>query len=98
MTKITGKQKKYLKGLAHKLNPVVMVGNKGVSEAVLKEIDATLEAHELIKIRVRCEDQVEFQETVAEIEEKANASLIQAIGHSVVLYREAKEAVIKLPN
>ncbi len=98
MTKITGKQKKYLKGLAHKLSPVVMVGNKGVSEAVLKEIDATLEAHELIKIRVRCEDQVEFQETVAEIEEKANASLIQSIGHSVVLYREAKEAVIKLPS
>ena len=98
MTKITGKQKKYLKGLAHKLSPVVMVGNKGVSEAVLKEIDATLEAHELIKIRVRCEDQGEFQETVAEIEEKANASLIQSIGHSVVLYREAKEAVIKLPS
>ena len=55
MTKITGKQKKYLKGLAHKLNPVVMVGNKAF-QAVLKEIDATLEAHELIKIRVRCED------------------------------------------
>ena len=50
MTNVTGKQKKYLKGLAHKLNPVVMVGNNGVSEAVLKEINATLAAHELIKI------------------------------------------------
>ena len=98
MTNITGKQKKYLKGLAHKLNPVVMVGNNGVSEAVLKEINATLAAHELIKIRVRCDDQVEFQQIVAEIEEKAGAALIQAIGHSVVLYKEAEEAVIKLPK
>lgn len=98
MIEITGKQKKYLKGLAHKLSPVVIVGNKGVSEAVLKEIDATLEAHELIKIRVRCDDQVEFKATVVEIQEKASAALIQTIGHSVVLYREAKEAVIKLPN
>ena len=98
MTNVTGKQKKYLKGLAHKLNPVVMVGNNGVSEAVLKEINATLAAHELIKIRVRCDDQVEFQAIVSEIEEKAGASLIQAIGHSVVLYKEAEEPVIKLPN
>ena len=94
---LNNKQKKHLKGLAHPLNPVVMIGQNGVSEAVLNEINATLEAHELIKIKIRCDDQEELKPLVKEITDKVSASLVQVLGHTVVLYRTAKEPKIKLP-
>ena len=94
---LNNKQKKYLKGLAHPLNPVVMIGHNGISEAVLKEINTTLEAHELIKIKIRCDDQEQFKPLVDEITDKVRASLVQVLGHTVVLFRTAKEPKIKLP-
>ena len=69
MTKITGKQKKYLKGLAHN-NPVVMVGNKGISEAVLKKSMRLWKLTSLSKLR-KMRRSSKFRQTVAEIEEKA---------------------------
>ncbi|MES1987940.1 MAG: YhbY family RNA-binding protein, partial [Pseudomonadota bacterium] len=53
---MNSKQISYLRGLAHNLNPVVMISNKGLSEAVLKEINLNLDAHELIKIKVAGDD------------------------------------------
>ncbi|SMF20461.1 ribosome assembly RNA-binding protein YhbY [Pseudobacteriovorax antillogorgiicola] len=94
---LNNKQKKYLKGLAHNLNPVVMVGNNGINDGVLKEIETTLEAHELIKIRIRCEGQEELKPLVDDIAQKVNATLVQVLGHSVTLYRQGKEPKINLP-
>lgn len=95
---LNSKQKKYLKGLAHPLKPAVMVGYSGISEGVLKEINVTLDSHELIKIRIRCEDQNELKPLVESIAAKANAALIQVVGHTVVLYRRGKEPEIELPR
>ena len=50
---LTSKQVSYLKSLSHKLKPVVIIGNKGLTESVSKEIEANLDAHELIKIQVK---------------------------------------------
>lgn len=91
------KQRKFLKGLAHHLNPVAFVGNNGVSIAVLKEIDRDLKDHELIKVRVSCDDQAGLIELRDQIMQDTNAELVQTIGHIVVLYRPAGEPKIKLP-
>ena len=74
-----------------------MVGQNGISEAVLKEIETTLDCHELIKIRIRCEDQSELKPLLDSIVQQVNAALVQVVGHTVTLYREGTEAKIKLP-
>ncbi len=56
MKRLTNNQKKYLRKLAHDLNPVVMIGQQGLSEAVLSELDSTMKKHELVKIKIRVDD------------------------------------------
>ena len=97
MKKPTSKQIKYLRGLAHKLNPVVMTGQHGVTEAVLREIESTLNYHELIKIRLRCDDQGELLDLVERITQNVKAVLVQVIGHTAVFYRPSRERKIALP-
>ncbi len=97
MKKPSSKQIKYLRGLAHKLNPVVMTGQHGVTEAVIREIETTLNYHELIKIRLRCDDQSELLDLLSRITENVKAVLVQVIGHTAVLYRPSTERKIALP-
>jgi len=92
-------QKKYLRGLGHHLKPVVMVGDAGISESVLKEFDQTIEHHELIKVRVRGIDREHRDEMISELARKANANLVQRIGNIALYYRPArKKQRIKLPR
>ncbi len=83
-----GFQKKYLRGLAHGLNPVVMVGQKGLTPRVIRSVDEALNTHELIKIKF-----VDFKEkahktTIAErIEAATRSHLVSIIGHTAVFYR-----------
>ncbi len=79
--------KKNLKTQAHQLNPVVIIGQAGLTEAVIREINLALDAHELIKVRIRAdrEDRVEIKNRIC-IE--TQAELIQAIGQIVVLFRK----------
>lgn len=88
---LTPKQRSFLRGKAHHLKPVVMVGKEGVSEAIIKFTDKSLEDHELIKIKVPAEDQDEFHATVDELMAQTKAEVVQKIGHLLVVYREAKE-------
>lgn len=97
MAELTGKQSKFLRGLAHDLKPVVQVGQNGVTEAGVKEISRCLADHELIKIKVACDDQGTFQGLVAEIESACGAVTVQTIGHTVVLYKAARKPKIQLP-
>jgi RNA-binding protein len=98
MSGLTSRQNKYLRGLAHDLNPVVQLGQNGVSNALVKEIDRCLADHELIKIRVACDDQVAFRTILEEVEALCGASTVQAIGHTVVLYRRAAKPKIIFPD
>ena len=91
------KQLKFLKARAHSLKPVIIVGNAGVTEAVLTELDTTIEHHELIKVRLNAADREERQSMIDTICNTAHANLINSIGHIAVFYRPAAKPVIKLP-
>ncbi|MCI5764063.1 ribosome assembly RNA-binding protein YhbY [Actinobacillus porcinus] len=95
---LSTKQKQYLKGLAHHLNPVVMLGGNGLTEGVLAEIDNALSHHELIKVKVAGADRETKQLIIDAIIRETQAEAVQTIGHVVVLYRESEEKKITLPR
>lgn len=97
-TELSGKQRKHLRGLAHDLDPVVHVGAKGLSDAVLEELDRALEAHELIKVRFL--EPEEKKRQAREIAARLDAHLAGLIGHVGILYRphpDPDERRIHLP-
>ncbi len=79
-------QKKYLRGLTHNLDPVVMIAEKGLSENVMSEIELALEHHELIKIRLRT-DREQRQAWIAAIGAATGAELVHQIGQVACYYR-----------
>jgi RNA-binding protein len=95
---VTDKQKRYLKGLAHSIKPVVMVGNSGLTDAVLAEIENALEHHELIKVRVSGQERADRKAMLEQIATQTGADLVQVIGHIGGFYRPAKEPSIQLPR
>lgn len=97
MKPLSSKQIKYLRGLAHHLNPVVMIGQYGVTDGVLKEMEQTLKHHELIKVNLRCDDQSELQDLLLRVRESVKATLVQVIGHKAVFYRPSPEKKIRIP-
>lgn len=95
---ISEKQRRYLKVLAHHLNPVVIVGQHGLTENVLKEAALALDSHELIKMRINAADRQERKEMIDSIVEKTGAGLIQVIGHVAVFYLpNPKKSKIRMP-
>lgn len=88
---LNNKQKQYLKGLAHPLKPVVMLGNNGLTEGVLAEIEQALQHHELIKVKVAAEER-ETKTLIADaIVRETKAINVQTIGNMLVLYRPSTE-------
>ena len=85
--KLTNNQKKYLRSIAHDLKPFVMIGQHGLSESVIAEIDSTMLKHELIKIKLRVEDRDEKQKITEKILEFSHAVIVQVIGGVIVIYR-----------
>ena len=79
---------KSLKQLSHHLEPVILLGAKGLTDAVHKEIEAALEAHELVKIKLSSKDKLEKQKLTETICQTHHADLINQIGHMIVIYRE----------
>lgn len=96
--KLNNRQKRYLRGLTHKLQPVVTVADKGLNENVIAEIENALTHHELVKIKLRSD-----RETRAEwsrrIEELFGASPVHSIGQVACYFRRNPEKpVIALPD
>lgn len=85
---LTPAQRRTLKARAHALSPVVMIGAQGLTAAVLKEVDANLKSHELIKIHVAGEDRESRDALMDEICAAANAEPVQSIGRMLVVYRQ----------
>ena len=99
MKRLTNNQKKYLRKLAHDLNPVVMIGQQGLSEAVLSELDSTMKKHELVKIKIRVDDRNKKKEMVDRIIKLSEALLVQIIGGVLVIYHPFEEnPMIILPR
>ena len=95
---MNSKQISYLRGLAHSLNPVVMIGNNGLSESVLKEIDVNLNAHELIKIKVMGDDRALRAQMLTDICAQSNATAVHHIGKQLVIYRQSSKPKIVIPQ
>jgi RNA-binding protein len=88
---LTPSQKRYLRGLAHDLKPVIMTGNKGVTPALLKELAGALEHHELIKVKLGSDDREERAAQIAELAESTHAELVQSIGRVACFYKRNEE-------
>jgi RNA-binding protein len=88
MQPLTSSQAKYLRGLAHGLQPVVFIGQKGVTPAVLESIREALGTHELIKVRfIDVPDRRFKAKSAAEIQQKTDSCLAGVIGHVAIFYR-----------
>jgi len=88
--KLSTKQIAHLRGLAHSLNPVVMIGNNGLTDNVIKEIELNLNAHELIKIQVAGDDRDARKAMYLEICSKTAATAVHHIGKQLVVYRASE--------
>ncbi len=91
MNKLTNNQKKILRSRGHALKPIVMVGQHGLSESVLAELESTMTKHELLKIKIRADDKHDRQTMIDEIVSITQAHLIQVIGNIMVIYRAFNE-------
>ena len=88
---LSNAQRKQLRSIGHRLNPVVMVADKGLSEGVMAELERALTDHELIKVRLRApkEQRTQWQE---ELTQATKAELVQSIGQISLLYRKNPKA------
>ncbi len=84
---LSNAQKRYLRGLAHALKPVLLVGAKGVTPAVLAELGEVLEQHELVKVKVAAEDREARDAAIEALVTGVDAALVGRIGHVAILYR-----------
>jgi len=90
-------QRKWLRSKAHSLNPVVILGDSGITESVLSAINAALLAHELIKVRLRKPE--DKKKTAQSLAEQSSAAMCGLVGHTVILYRpHPEEPQINLPK
>lgn len=95
---LSNKQKQYLKGLAHPLKPVVLLGANGLTEGVMAEIELALTHHELIKIKVPEEERELREQIYATILAHTEATKVQVVGEVLTLYRPSPAAKIQLPR
>lgn len=95
---LSNKQKQHLKGLAHSLKPIVQLGNNGLTEGVLAEIELALNHHELIKIKVPSDDKEEKSLIMEAIIRETQSIKVQSIGHTLVLYKQSDEKKIDIPR
>ena len=95
---LSNKQKQHLKGLAHTLKPVVQLGNNGLTEGVLAEIDNAINFHELIKVKIPTDDKEEKTLIMDAIIRETGATKLQSIGHVLVLFKQSDEKKIELPK
>lgn len=102
METLTPAQRRALKSRAHHLEPVVIIGDAGLTPAVMLEIDVHLKSHELIKIRVAGDDRDARTAMIGIISEVLDASLVQHIGKILVMYRpkpvESKDKKLPKPK
>jgi RNA-binding protein len=94
---LTGKQARFLRGLGHKLQPVVMIGRQEITEDVVAAVDEALQAHELIKVKLQ-EGCLTDRRSVAEgLSRQTGSAVAQILGKTILLYRSSDKQLIRLP-
>ena len=94
---LTGKQTRFLRGLGHKLKPVVMVGRHHVSPEVIASVEEALNAHELIKIKLQEGCLEDRRDVAAQLAEQTHSAVAQVLGKTILLYRPSDQNLINLP-
>jgi RNA-binding protein len=95
---LSNKQKHFLKSEAHHLKPIVMIGANGFTEGVLAEIENALNFHELIKIKVSCEDRETKKLICDAIIRETKALRVQQVGSIFTIFRPSEDKKISLPK
>jgi RNA-binding protein len=88
---LTEKQKKHLRRLAHPMNPIVMLGNAGLTDAVVAELDRALTDHELVKVSARIGERDARNVALTMLASRTLSELVQRVGHVGVFYRRRNE-------
>ena len=88
---LSNPQKQHLRALAHGKKPVVIIGGKGLTQAVLDEIDSAIAHHELVKVRINTDDRESRSRIIEAIGEVLQAELVQRIGHVAVFFRHNED-------
>lgn len=97
--KLSEAQKKHLRGLGHKLKPLIMIGDAGLSDAVYAEYESTIDHHELIKVRIRVGDRDARDKIIKDLCTRSGAELVQRVGNVALLYLPNPEKQrIQLPR
>ncbi len=96
---LTKNQIKHLRSLAHNLKPIILVGQNGVSENLINELNIALDHHELLKVKLASDDREDRQVMMDDIIAQSNAEKVQTIGKTLILFRRnTKKPVIELPK
>ncbi|WP_257900222.1 ribosome assembly RNA-binding protein YhbY [Marinobacter sp. F4206] len=95
---LSPEQRREYRAIAHNLKPVIIVGDKGLSDGLQEELERALNDHELIKVKVANQDRDARQEAVNALCEASGAELVQSIGKIAVILRRAKKPNPKLSN
>lgn len=96
--KLTNSQIKFLKGIAHGLKPVIIIGTNGVTESLTEELESSLTHHELLKIKIASGEREDRKEIIHYLQEKTKAQLVQSIGKTFVLFRQNEDTNLPLPK
>ncbi len=95
---LSNNQIRHLRGLAHALKPVVMVGQHGLKDSIMNEAEVALDAHELIKLKISVGDRTVKDGIIRRIVDQTDAELVQRIGNTAVLFRRnVKKPKLALP-
>lgn len=88
---LTGKQKRYLRSLAHNIDPIFQIGKAGINDNMISQIDETLENRELIKIHILQNNFDDKNDLAQTLSQATNSEVVQVIGSMIVIYRESQE-------
>lgn len=99
MEKLSASQRKQLRSLAHHLKPVITIGVKGLTDAVVSETQRALEHHQLLKIKIVADDRAQRKVVILDLCSRAEAILVAKIGMTATLYKpNPEEPRIELPR
>jgi RNA-binding protein len=96
---LSGKQRRYLRGLGHGLEPIVQIGKLGLTDAVTAAVDAALHEHELIKVRIGTECPDDRHDVAERLAPAVKSEVAQVLGRTLLLWRKRpKDSKIQLPK
>ncbi len=88
---LSGKQRRYLRGLGHDLKSIVQIGKNGIDDGLIAAVDQALEDHELVKVKIGENAEVDRHEAADAIARKTHSEVAQVLGYTVLLYRADPE-------